>query len=127
MWTVGYLVAPVLFSQLDDRAMAGNLAGEMFTLVSYIGLVSGLILLAGQWLRHGRPSRQHWLSGIMLIMLLVISLGEFILLPQMVVLNDAGLVGENMTQFSRLHGIASILFLINSLLGLVLVARWHRA
>ena len=127
MWAVGYLVVPVLFSQLDDRATAGMLAGEIFSLVSYIGLGTGLILLIGQWFRHGRPSRQHWLSGVLIIMLLIVCLGEFVLQPQMATLKMAGLVGENMAQFSRVHGMASILYLVNSVLGLVLIARWHRA
>jgi len=127
MWTVGYLVAPVLFSQLDDRIIAGMLAGKMFSLVSYAGLISASILLIAQLLRHGLPSRQYWLSGVLIIMLALICVGEFVLQPQMAALKAAGLAGENMTQFSRVHGMASILYLLNSVMGLILIARWHRA
>lgn len=126
MWTVGYLVAPVLFSQLDDRIVAGMLAGQMFSIISYIGLMSASILLITQLLRHGLPSRQHWLSGVLIIMLILTGIGEFVLQPQMAALKAAGLAGENITQFSRVHGMASILYLLNSVMGLVLIARWQR-
>jgi hypothetical protein len=30
-WAIGYLAAPMLFYNLDDRMLAGMLAGKMFT------------------------------------------------------------------------------------------------
>ena len=39
MWTTGYLVTPVLFSTLQDRMLAGNIAGRLFGVLSVIGLV----------------------------------------------------------------------------------------
>jgi hypothetical protein len=123
---VGYLVTPVLFYQFDDRAIAGLLAGKMFTLVSYIGLGAGILLLVGQLVRYGRPSRQHWHGGLLLLMLILVCVGEFILQPQMAALKQAGLTGEVQAQFARLHGIASIVYLLNSVLGLVLVSRLFR-
>ena len=45
LWAIGYLAVPFLFSGLDDRRLAGELAGEMFKAVGYVGLVSGIILL----------------------------------------------------------------------------------
>ena len=44
MWTIGYLVAPVLFGTLNDRQLAGDLAGFLFKIIGIIGLVSGVIL-----------------------------------------------------------------------------------
>ena len=41
---VGYIATPVLFKVLDDRKMAGGLAGEMFHVVTIIGLIFGGIL-----------------------------------------------------------------------------------
>jgi hypothetical protein len=37
LWAIGYLAAPVLFAMLDDRAMAGRVAGVMFTYVGWVG------------------------------------------------------------------------------------------
>jgi len=45
LWTVGYIVAPALFANLPDRTQAGQMAGELFTLVTWLGLACGGILL----------------------------------------------------------------------------------
>ena len=37
LWAVGYLVAPTLFYTLADRALAGMVAGKLFTLIAYVG------------------------------------------------------------------------------------------
>jgi len=31
LWAIGYLAAPTLFHVLDDRALAGKVAGQLFT------------------------------------------------------------------------------------------------
>ncbi|MHB8562653.1 MAG: DUF4149 domain-containing protein, partial [Acidiferrobacteraceae bacterium] len=41
MWSVGYLVAPVLFSMLDSKTVAGNIAGRLFSYLGMAGLVCG--------------------------------------------------------------------------------------
>ena len=45
LWVAGFIVAPLLFAELDDRALAGSLAGSLFTITSYLGLVCGGVLL----------------------------------------------------------------------------------
>ena len=40
LWVVGFVVAPLLFAELHDRALAGSTAGTLFTVTSYIGLAS---------------------------------------------------------------------------------------
>ena len=34
LWAIGYMVAPALFATLEDRALAGNLAGLMFEIIA---------------------------------------------------------------------------------------------
>jgi uncharacterized membrane protein len=123
MWTVGYIVAPTLFAQLTDRAMAGAVAGQLFSIMSYIGLLSAGILLIGQCYRAYTTWRQNWRFWMLIMMLLIIVIGEFYLQPLMADLKQAGLLqgSDNARQFGQLHGVASALFVINSLLGLVLV------
>ena len=123
LWAIGYLAVPILFYAFDDRAVAGMLAGKMFTLVSYIGLGCGALLL--MLTLKSPPSvwsaRRRWLLVMMLGLVIV---GEFVLQPMMAELKMEGLVAgsEQAASFARLHGIASILYLINSLAGAVLVA-----
>jgi len=120
MWTTGYIVAPVLFHMLSP-VQAGTVAGQLFSLMSYIGLASGILLLVSLLLDAGRQFLRQWRGPLLLIMLLLICVGEFVLQPKMEALREAGLDGANYQAFMRLHGISQILFLIVSLGGLALV------
>ena len=123
LWSVGYIVAPTLFAMLDDRSLAGAVAGQLFSIMSYIGLVASLVLLSAQFYRAECVWHRNWRIWVLLVMLLVIVTGEFYLQPLMAELKTAGLIegSENARRFGQLHGIASVLFLINSLLGMGLV------
>ena len=124
MWSVGFVAVPTLFSVLDDRHLAGTLAGHILTAMSYMGFACGGLLLimalartGGGWLRSPRV----W---TLIVMLAIIVVGEYVLAPMIIELRATGLVKGTpaAAEFARIHGIASTLFLINSLLGLGLVA-----
>ena len=119
MWTVGYIVAPVLFKSLDDRMLAGNLAGQMFTVMSYIGLFCAVFLIVSQLMQS--LTINNWRLWTLVVMLVIIVISQFVLQPMMAELKASGLEGEAAKQFGRLHGVASILFLLNSIAGLTLV------
>src|SRR5574340_1194642 len=53
LWAIGYLAAPALFSALSDRALAGQLAGRMFTLLAWAGMGCGAYLIAFLAVRRG--------------------------------------------------------------------------
>lgn len=121
MWAVGYLVAPTLFAMLEDKAMAGTIAGRLFTVMSYVGLVSGGLLLLSLFMDSGQRLLRQWRGPVLISMLVIICIGQFVLQPQMVALRDAGLNGAKLHAFMRLHGISQVLFLFVSLGGLALV------
>lgn len=123
MWITGYLVAPMLFSTLEDRVLAGMLAGRMFSAMSYVGLVCAGLLLLTHFQKHWPSGWRQWRRWILLAMLLVILIGEFVLQPMMAELKTQGLDEGSAAQqrFGMLHGISSTLFLFNSLAGLALV------
>ena len=122
LWAIGFLAVPTLFGTLEDRQLAGMLAGKMFTAVSYAGLFCGLMLLLSAAKRSIRikTDKRIWM---LVLMLLLVVIGEFILQPQMADLKQLGLLegSETKQQFDRLHHSATILYMINSLLGLILV------
>ncbi len=120
LWVVGYLVVPVLFSALEERQLAGALAGQIFSILNLLGMASGLLLIglglaiAGSaWLK----SRRAW---VLFAMLSIVLLSSFVLQPMMQELKASGLVAgsEAAAQFGRLHGVSSLLYLLLSLLGL---------
>ena len=121
LWFAGYVVAPVLF-QLLDKKTAGMVAGQIFTVTSYIGLFCGGFLLISIWLDSAANKLHNYRLWIIVSMLILILIGQFVLSPMMVELKQAGLSdAESASQFARLHGLSSSLFLVNSVLGLVLV------
>ena len=117
LWVAGFVVAPLLFAELDDRALAGSVAGSLFTLTSYIGLVCGSLLL----LVNGTVFRCiNWRLVVIVCMLLLVAVGQFVITPMVADLRVQGLSGT--PRFGQLHGLASVLFIITSVLGLLLVA-----
>mgnify|MGYP001822435499 FL=1 len=117
LWVAGFVVAPLLFAELDSRAQAGSVAGSLFTLTSYIGLVCGSLLL----LVNGTVFRCiNWRLVVIVCMLLLVAVGQFVITPMVADLRVQGLTDT--PRFGQLHGLASVLFIITSVLGLVLVA-----
>ena len=117
LWVSGFMVAPLLFAGLDDRALAGTLAGELFGITAYIGLVCGGLLLA---LNSVNYRALNWRGLLLAGMLLLIVVGQFVLTPMIAGLREQGLSGS--PQFGQLHGLASVLYIITCLCGLLLVA-----
>lgn len=117
LWVTGFVVAPVLFAELADRTLAGSTAGTLFTLTSYIGLVCGGVLLLLNVALH---KRMNWRALTITAMLLLIVIGQFVITPMVAELRLQGLTES--ARFGQLHGVASVLFLLTSVLGLLLVA-----
>jgi len=120
MWTVGYMVAPILFSVLDDRQLSGFIAGHVFTAMSYVGLVCGGLLLLGNLYRAGIKHKTNYILALMLVL---VAIGQFVLQPMMADLKAQGLVEGSVAaaNFGKLHGVSSILFMITSISGLILI------
>ena len=132
MWTVGYLVAPVLFHSLSSPMVAGNIAGRLFWITGYLGLACGLFLLAAQIYREGFGGFFRWRLPVLSMMVVINLVGQFGLLPAMQKLKVQAhgmlVAGTPLAhRFGVLHGVAGMLFLANSLLGLLLVTRGLRA
>lgn len=122
LWGVGFLAVPVLFHSLDKQA-AGELAAPMFTLINAFGLVCGGLLLLFAAFGGTRKWYRSWRTGVMVAMMAVAAIILFLIQPQMAALKaQAAAAGADLgSQFGRLHGISSILYLLASVLGLLLV------
>ncbi|CAG0957880.1 hypothetical protein MTYP_00560 [Methylophilaceae bacterium] len=128
LWTVGYLVAPTLFHALNDRQLAGMLAGKLFALVAYVGVASAFYLLIHRLVRFGTGALKQGLFWLVLVMLLLVLAGHFGIQPLLAGLKAQAMPADVMQsifadRFRTWHGIASIAYLIESLLGLVLVIK----
>lgn len=130
-WAIGFIVAPLLFARLPDRALAGLMAGRLFTLIAYIGIGCALYLLLFRLARFGANSFRQGFFWTVLLMLLLILVGEFGVQPILESLKAQALPKEVMAsvfrdRFDTWHGVASGLYVIESVLGIVLVVLQHR-
>lgn len=130
MWMLGYVVVPMLFKLLPDRMLAGRVAGELFTLLAFIGIACALYLLLHQLQQFGRAALQRNTFRITAAMLLFVLIGQFILQPILADLKVQAspldvMLSPLAAQFKAWHAVSGILFLLQSLLGvgLVLVSR----
>jgi hypothetical protein len=123
LWTVGYLVAPTLFATLADRVLAGTVAGAMFRSEAWLSIGCALLMLALlQWGAHELDAgRRRTAKLLVLAMLLCTLLMHFGLRPMMAALREAAGPGALPARFGMLHGVSSVLYLIQSLLAGALI------
>ncbi len=128
LWAIGYVVAPTLFASLENKILAGMLAGKLFTIIAYVGLVCGSYLLLLRLSRFGFGAFRQSAFWLVLAMLLLTVAGHFGIQPVIETLKAQAFPKEVMQsvvrdRFATWHGIASGLYLVQSLLGLGLVLK----
>jgi hypothetical protein len=128
VWAVSYLAAPSAFAVLDST-QAGNVVGMMLTRSAWLAIALAVLLA----LLTARSSdldgrRRRWLYGVVGAMLacsLIVYLG---LQPMMAAIRAAaGPAGVRASpqwgMFAALHGVSQVLYLVESILGAVLVVK----
>jgi hypothetical protein len=131
LWAIGYLAAPTLFAELADRMLAGRLAGAMFQWIAWTGLVCGTYLLIFLAIRQGWRVFRSLPFWLIVAMLALTAAGHFGIQPLMAQLKiEAGprdvIESALKDRFAVWHGTASVVYLVESLLGLLLVAWQER-
>ncbi|HPU79210.1 DUF4149 domain-containing protein [Accumulibacter sp.] len=127
LWVIGYLVAPTLFATLsNDRQTAGLLAGRLFESMGWVGLACAVYLLLFVLLRVGTTALRRWNFWLLVLMLLLTAVSLFGVQPLLAQLKADALPREVMesvlrNRFAAWHGVSSILYLVQTLLGLLLV------
>ena len=128
LWAIGYLAAPALFYNLEDRMMAGFVAGRMFAWMAWVGMACGGWLLVHRFFRAGGGAFRQAFFWIALVMLLLTVAQHFGIRPIMQELKDMAMPKDVMEslfrdRFQTWHGVSSVIYLVQSLLGLALVAK----
>lgn len=130
LWAIGYIAAPTLFSELSDRQLAGNLAGELFKWIAWVGIIAGGYLLVFRLGRQGFQALKQAYFWIVLVMLLLTLGQHFGIQPVMQALKDQAMPQAVMesafrSRFTAWHGVSSVVYLVESVLGLILVWRYR--
>jgi hypothetical protein len=126
LWTTGFVVAPALFRMLDSRMQAGAIAGELFSLMAYIGLACGGYLALHRLFRFGAGALRQMPFWIVLAMLLLVAASQFGVAPILAGLKEQAFPKQVMEsifrdRFATWHGVSSGLYVIVSVLGAALV------
>jgi len=129
--TVGYLVAPAIFNTLTDRQVAGMVAGSVFKAEAYLSIIICIALMVLANLLVTRGLAQYKIIRLILLgMLICAAAASFVMIPWLDTLRDQALLegmpvmlSPSADLFRTLHGVSSILFLLQSALGIYLVWR----
>ncbi|MDP2136006.1 MAG: DUF4149 domain-containing protein, partial [Sulfuritalea sp.] len=74
---IGFIAAPVVFAQIADRGVAGNLAGAMFSVTAWVGLACGAYLILFVIVANGWRAISSAVFWIVLLMLALTVAGHF--------------------------------------------------
>jgi hypothetical protein len=126
LWTVGLLVAPTLFSVLDDRALAGRIAGVLFDAVAWIGIGCAIWLLVFRMVRFGGAAFRQSFTWIVLLALALLLVGKFGVQTILAELREQALAKEIAEsvfreRFGTWHGVSSVLYLLQCMLAVAMV------
>ena len=125
----GAIAVPTVFALVEDRVLAGNVAGQMFYLVGWLGVVCGLGLLL---LAFGRGRRGAWRQPVvwlLLGMLMLVLAGHFGIAPHMADLKVQALPlavmdSPHAAAFRFWHRISTALYAVLGMLGVVLAVQY---
>lgn len=132
LWVGGMIAVAVavmvLFSNIADRALAGDIAGQLFNIINYVGVACAVLLLSLWFLRNGGATLKRWQSWAVFIMLLVVVASQWVIRPEIDavrVKRDAAANGPSAeplrNQFRKLHGLSFTLYFLNMTIGLAVV------
>lgn len=132
LWTLGFVVAPTLFTVLDDRVLAGRIAGTLFSFGAWIGLACGTGFVLLCLLRSGAGALRQVTVRIALLLLVLTLTGKFGLQPILAGLREQALSGEIAQalfrqRFGTWHAVSGVLHLFQSGLAVALVVFHRRA
>jgi len=130
LWSVGFVAAPTLFVTLPDRMLAGTVAGSLFHVTAWLSLACAAVLALLLW-SGMRDERQTLRPLLWLIMAMAVCTlaGYFGLQPAMAslraVMHAGGTVqaAAALHRFGLLHGVASFIYVVQSVLAAVLVLK----
>lgn len=128
LWAFG-IAASVLFGALpDQRILAGELAGRLFVLIAWIGLGTAAYLIPYRFWRSGTVVLRQAAFWVVVFMALLTLAQQFGIQPILAQLKADAMPKDVMEslfrdRFAAWHGISSVVYLIEALLGLVLVSK----
>ena len=127
LWTM-LMVTIILFEKIPSSYIAGNLAADMFQFMNYFGFGSVIFIILTNFKLNRFKFLKESVFWILLLITSLILLNYFGIQPLLDSFKVDALPKEVMEsvfadRFSTWHGIASISYLIECILGILLILK----
>lgn len=127
LWVVG-IVAYELFKLIPEAQLAGNIAGQLFRMMAYVGMAASIYLLIQRVYQYGTNALKQgffWIIMLMLLLILISHLGINPLLEKFKLEAMPKDVMESVfaDRFATWHGISSIAYLLECFLGIFAILK----
>lgn len=127
LWVVG-IVAYELFKLIPEAQLAGNIAGQLFRMIAYVGMAASIYLLIQRVYQYGTNALKQaffWIIMFMLLLILISHLGINPLLEKFKLEALPKDVMESVfaDRFATWHGISSIAYLLECFLGIFAILK----
>ncbi|MGQ5523796.1 DUF4149 domain-containing protein [Chitinimonas sp. PSY-7] len=125
LWVIGLLVGPLLFHHFDN-GVAVKMVAVMFRAMAWVGIVAGLyIFIRMLWVEGLRAFQalEFWLIVLMLVLTLVNQFAVFPGLGEVKPTMHTAAEGVFGGGFHNWQTISSLIYLAQSVLGLVYITR----
>ena len=124
----GYVAAPILFERLGKQ-VAGNIAGVLFSINNYFGLLAWIVAwLVVRSSQNRSLNNNDKVAPKFIILLLLLTASNQFLISPVIAAHKTGTANWLLSllggSFGMWHGISSIIYLVCSVLGLGLLWRY---
>ena len=127
LWVVG-IVAYELFKLIPEAQLAGNIAGQLFRMMAYVGMAASIYLLIQRVYQYGTNTLKQGFFWIILLMLLLILISHLGINPLLEKFKLEAMPKDVMEsdfadRFATWHGISSIAYLLECFLGIFAILK----
>ncbi|MEY3909899.1 MAG: hypothetical protein RIT47_590 [Pseudomonadota bacterium] len=127
LWVVG-IVAYELFKLIPEAQLAGNIAGQLFRMMAYVGMAASIYLLIQRVYQYGTNALKQGFFWIILLMLLLILISHLGINPLLEKFKLEAMPKDVMEsvfadRFATWHGISSIAYLLECFLGIFAILK----
>jgi hypothetical protein len=127
LWVVG-IVAYELFKLIPEAQLAGNIAGQLFRIMAYVGMAASIYLLIQRVYQYGTNTLKQGFFWIILLMLLLILISHLGINPLLEKFKLEAMPKDVMEsvfadRFATWHGISSIAYLLECFLGIFAILK----
>ena len=127
LWVVG-IVAYELFKLIPEAQLAGNIAGQLFRMMAYVGMAASIYLLIQRVYQYGTNALKQGFFWIILLMLLLILISHLGINPLLEKFKLEAMPKDVMEsvfadRFATWHGISSVAYLLECFLGIFAILK----